>query len=85
MTVAAEPSPWWTLDDAAAYASGHTATHTGQPRIGRRLLARAVRAGRLRACVIGGRGQILTRREWVDAWILECATPITLPTRRRIG
>jgi len=66
-------SPWLTAAEAATYA-----------RRGRRFLLREIHAGRLRAAKIGGRGEILTRREWVDAWIQELATPIVMtPTRRR--
>jgi hypothetical protein len=76
-------SPWLNLDDAARYASGDTLTERGHVRIGPRSLKRAVKAGRLRAARIGGRKQLLFRREWIDAWILDQTTPVTL--HRRAG
>lgn len=47
-----------------------------------RFLAREVKAGRLRAARIGGRGEYLTRREWLDQWIEDQATPVLVPARR---
>jgi hypothetical protein len=65
-------SPWLDLKSAALYAKR-----------GRRFLAREIHAGRLRAARIGGRGEILTRAEWLDAYITDQATPIVMPARRR--
>lgn len=65
-------SPWLTAAEAAAYLKR-----------GRRFVLREIHAGRLRAARIGGRGEILTRREWVDAFIEEQATPVMLAVRRR--
>ena len=64
-------SPWLTLTEASAYA-----------RRGKRFLAREVKSGRLRAARIGGRGEILTRREWLDLYLEELATPVQLMRRR---
>ena len=51
-------TPWFRVNEAAAYA-----------RCGRKLLYREIAAGRLRAARIGGRREIRTRREWLDAWL----------------
>ncbi|MFN2444083.1 MAG: excisionase family DNA-binding protein [Vicinamibacterales bacterium] len=59
------PSPWLRIDEAAAYA-----------RCGVKLLYREITASRLRACRVGGRRQLLTKAEWVDAWLEASATPI---------
>jgi excisionase family DNA binding protein len=64
-------SPWLTLADAAAY------VHRG-----RRFLRREVDAGRLRAARIGGRGEILTRAEWLDQWVTSQAQPVAVHPRR---
>jgi hypothetical protein len=50
---------------------------------GKRFMAREVKAGRLRAARIGGRGELLTRIEWIDEWIIAQSTPIPIPARRR--
>lgn len=65
-------SPWMNLREGGAYV-----------RRGARFLAREVRCGRLRAARVGGRGEILMRREWLDIWVEEQATPIAVPVRRR--
>lgn len=65
-------SPWLRLIDAADYTKR-----------GRRLLAREVKAGRLQAAAIGGRRELMFRREWLDRWIEDQATPVLLPARRR--
>jgi excisionase family DNA binding protein len=64
-------SPWLTAADAAKYL-----------RRGKQFILREIRAGRLRAARIGGRGEILTKAEWCDAWVTDSATPIPF-TRRR--
>jgi excisionase family DNA binding protein len=66
-------SPWLNGTQAAAY-------------IGRskQFLFREIHAGRLRAARIGGRGEILTRADWLDAWVSDAAAPVMVsPTRRR--
>jgi excisionase family DNA binding protein len=67
-------SPWLTSPDAAQYSHRSKAT-----------LAREVKAGRPRAARVGGRGQLLFRREWIDQWLEDQATPIMVPARRRLG
>jgi excisionase family DNA binding protein len=65
-------SPWLTTAEAAKYLKR-----------GKRFVLREIHAGRLRAAVIGGRREMLTRREWCDEYVIDQATPITL--RRRTG
>jgi excisionase family DNA binding protein len=66
------PSPWLTLGEASPYAKR-----------GKRHLAKEVTAGRLRAARVGGRGELLFRREWLDAWIEDQAAPVMVPMRKR--
>ena len=67
-------SPWLNLRSGAAYA--------GQNR-SPRFLARDIRAGRLKAARVGGRGEYVLRREWIDAWLEDLATPVVVNMRRR--
>ena len=78
-------SPWLTLPEAAAYASGASLTAAGHVRIGARFLRKEAMAGRLRAATIGGRKQMLTRRDWVDLWIVGQMVPVEISARRRAG
>jgi hypothetical protein len=48
-------SPWLSLSDAANYAKR-----------GKRFLAKEVRAGRLRAAIVGGRKELVFRCQWLD-------------------
>ena len=48
-----------------------------------RFVAREIKAGRLRAARIGGRGEYVTCDEWLDEYIEEQAAPIQVPFRRR--
>jgi hypothetical protein len=65
-------SPWMKLrTEGAAYAK----------RSGR-FLSGEVKAGRLRAARIGGRGEYLTRAEWLDQWIEDQARPVLVSVRR---
>jgi excisionase family DNA binding protein len=72
-TVLAPPpeSPWMTTKEAAAYLKR-----------GRRFVLREIHAGRLRAAKIGGRGEILTNRAWLDAFVTELAKPVVVLPRR---
>lgn len=65
-------SPWMVMADAKTYAKR-----------GGRLLAKAVKNGELRAARIGGRRELLFRREWLDEWIEAQAAPVMVQTRRR--
>lgn len=53
----------WTVDDVAARA-----------KVGRLSIYRAVRAGRLRAARVNGRGDLRFTPEWVSAWMELCAS-----------
>jgi len=64
-------SPWLTVAEAAARA-----------RVGRRVVYREVKAGRLRAAKIGGRRELRLLSEWVDAWLISSATPEIVSIRR---
>ena len=64
-------TPWLRLKtEGAAYAKR-----------GGRFLTGEVKAGRLRACRVGGRGELLTRREWIDEWLESLATPVMVSPR----
>jgi hypothetical protein len=66
-------SPWRTL-------------RQGGKRMNRspRFLAREIKAGRLRAARVGGRGEYLLRDEWLDEWAEALAQPVMVtPLRRR--
>jgi len=65
-------SPWMNLAEAAEYA-----------RRGRRSLAREIKAGRLKAARVGGRGEYLTRAAWVDDWLTGLSTEVMVVPRRR--
>jgi excisionase family DNA binding protein len=67
-----EASPWLTLGEAGPY------VHKGK-----RFLVREVKAGRLKAARVGGRGEYLTRRDWLDQWVESMASPIPVLVRRR--
>ena len=58
-------SPWLTAADAATYLKR-----------GRRFVLREIHAGRLRAARIGGRGEVLLRREWCDQWVSVRSKPV---------
>lgn len=66
-------SPWLTLREAAAY-----------ERRGARWLSREVKLGRCRAARVGGRHELLFRKEWLDQHIEDLSTPV-LVQRRRVG
>lgn len=64
-------SPWLTVVEASAYLH-----------LGRRFIRKEILAGRLRGAVVGGRREVLTRREWCDVWVDDHTTPVVMPTRR---
>ena len=70
----AADSPWLNPQQASQYAHRHPQT-----------LAREVRAGRLRAARVGGRGEYFYRAEWLDEWLEGQALPIVITPRRRLG
>lgn len=65
-------SPWMTSTDAATYLKR-----------GKKFLLREIRAGRLKAARVGGRGEILTRAEWCDEWVAGQAIIVPVPLRTR--
>ena len=67
-------SPWLkvTSREAGAYA-----------RRSGRALRQAVKAGKLRAARVGGKGEYLTTRAWLDEMIAGEAVVVTMPARRR--
>ena len=70
----ATDSPWLKVNsrEAGAYA-----------RRGGRSLRKAIKAGRLRACVVGAKREYLTRREWLDEMIAAEAVVVPSLARRR--
>ncbi len=48
-----------------------------------RFLAREIKAGRLRAARIGGRGESVTSDQWVQEWLEEMSRPVLVNVRRR--
>ena len=74
MDDAPRDSPWMTAAEGGAYIKR-----------GKRFVAREIKSGRLRGAIVGGRREILTRRDWLDEWVTKHAMPIELSTRRRIG
>jgi len=67
-------SPWLTATEAAKYLKR-----------GRRFVLKEIHAGRLRAAHVGGRGEILTRPEWLDEYVGTQAPVVPLPRRQRTG
>ena len=65
-------SPWMTLRDAKEYT-----------RRGGRYLRKQVAEGRLRAAQVGGKRELLFRREWLDSFLEDLATPVVVSVRRR--
>jgi hypothetical protein len=65
-------TPWLNLAEGAAY-----------EKRGKRWLRNEVKAGRCRAAVIGGKRELMFRREWLDQHLEDMATPVMLPARRR--
>jgi excisionase family DNA binding protein len=64
-------SPWLTSREAGAYLKRSF-----------RFVLREIKAGRLRGARVGGHGEILTRREWLDEWVADHTQPLELPRRR---
>ena len=66
-------TPWLNLTESAAY-----------ERRGRRSLAREAKAGRVRCARVGGRGELLFRREWLDQHLEDLSTPVMVSSRRAV-
>lgn len=60
-------SPWLNAETAARYV-----------RMSRKFIYEEVKRGRMRAARLGGRGEIVTRKEWLDEYIEQRAKPIEL-------
>lgn len=60
-----DSDPWLTTADVEA-----------RVQVGRKLIYRAIRRGKLRAAQIDGRGDYRFRRSWVDGWVESCAEPV---------
>ena len=65
-------SPWLTAEGSAHY--------LGKDRSPRFIL-REAKAGRLRHARIGGRGEFLSRREWLDEYVEQHVIPVAIPRR----
>jgi excisionase family DNA binding protein len=65
-------TPWLTAAEAADHLKR-----------GKRFVLREIKAGRLRAARIGGRGEVLTRAEWLDQFVEDLAAPVMVSVRRR--
>lgn len=65
-------SPWMNLAESSAY-----------EKRGKRWLTREAHAGRVRCCRIGGRAELMFRREWLDQHMEDMSTPMLV--RRRTG
>jgi hypothetical protein len=66
-----QQTPWMRLGEMAAYSKR-----------GKRFLASEIRAGRLRAVRIGGRGEYMGRATWLDQWLEDLAVPVTVRRAR---
>ena len=49
---------------------------------GGRYLKKEAKAGRLKAAQVGGKGEYLTRAEWLDEWIEAQVKPVMVTPRR---
>jgi hypothetical protein len=65
-------SPWLTMAQAEKYTRRCS-----------KFLSRQVRAGRLKAARVGGRGEYVFRVEWLDQFFEDLATPVLVTPRRR--
>jgi excisionase family DNA binding protein len=61
-TVVNVASPWLNVTQAAQYIQQHP-----------RAIYRAAGSGKLRSVRINGKGELRTRREWLDQWLEEFA------------
>jgi hypothetical protein len=50
---------------------------------GKRFIHREVKAGRLRAARLGGRGELVTCDAWLDEYVEQQAKPVVVNVRRR--
>lgn len=50
-----------------------------------RFIRNEVKAGRLRAARIGGKGEIVTCAEWLDQYVAERSKPVMVRQLREVG
>lgn len=74
--MSATDSPWLKVNSREA---GAYARQSG------RALRKKVAEGKLRAARIGGRGELLTTRAWLDEMIEADSLPVVVAARRRAG
>jgi excisionase family DNA binding protein len=67
-------TPWLTAAQAGDY------LHRSK-----RFVLQEIKNGKLRGARVGGRGEVLTRAEWCDAWVEDRAKPVQSPGFRRAG
>lgn len=65
-------TPWLTAKEAAEYLKR-----------GRRFVLREIKGGRMRGALVGARGEVLTKREWLDQWVSDHAAPVEINVPRR--
>jgi hypothetical protein len=68
-------TPWKNASQAGAYLGGRS----------RRFVNREIKAGKLKAAKIGGRGEYITRDEWLDEYAEQQTVPVMVTVRRRTG
>jgi hypothetical protein len=85
--MSATQTPWMTWPAASDHLSGGATTESpdGKRRrkFSKQFLAKQVAAGKLKAAKVGGRGELLFRREWLDEWLESLAAPVMVSARRR--
>jgi len=74
---------WHTRRQAIDYLTNNERTATGRRKLSPRYLAKQVADGKLRGARIGGRGELLFRREWLDEWVETQTQPVIVAARRR--
>jgi excisionase family DNA binding protein len=72
-TRAPADTPWRTVKEAAAHA-----------RVGVKVIYREIRAGRLRAAVVGGRRDYRVHVSWIDEWLERSAKPVDVRALRKV-
>lgn len=63
--MADESSPWKTVKEVCQ-----------RVKFGRQVVYREIKAGRLRAARIGGRGAVRVHDDWIDEWLIASAKPV---------
>jgi excisionase family DNA binding protein len=60
-------SPWLTIKEACPVV-----------KVGPKTLYREIKAGRLRAAIIGNRRDLRIHRTWLDEWLIASSTPVEI-------